>query len=155
MSLARKRYSEAESLAEPAVSHPLLAHTADLRAELEAADLPGLYLAAARLVREALVGESPVAAREERALPAQEGDEAERFFRFVRELVYLFDAEGFLPAAVRLGDPPRLAGERFDPARHVSERQIKAVTRHGYIFERTAAGGGRAPGFRVELVFDL
>lgn len=128
----------------------LLAHTADLRAELAAADLAGLYGEAVALVRETLVGDSPVAALEERRVTPAAEDEAERFFRFVRELVYLFDAEGFLPAAVRLeGDRAVVAGERFDARRHVAERQVKALTRHRFRFERTSAGLG------AELVFDL
>lgn len=140
------------------MSHRLLAHTADLRAELDAADLPGLYAEALALVREALVGESAVESRAERRVPESGGDEAERFFRFVRELVYLYDTEAFLPAAVRFERGPRVAGERFDPRRHASERQIKAVTRHGYRFERprlATASGAVVPLYRAELVFDL
>jgi SHS2 domain-containing protein len=102
------------------------------------------------LVRETLVGGSSVAAREERRFARAGEDEAERFFRFVRELVYLFDAEGFVPAAARLeGGDTVVSGERFDPQRHVFERQIKALTRHRFRFERTPAG------LRAELVFDL
>jgi SHS2 domain-containing protein len=68
----------------------------------------------------------------------------------VRELIYLFDAESLLPAAVRLeGGEAVVTGERFDPARHVPERQVKALTRHRFRFERTSAG------LRAELVFDL
>lgn len=133
--------------------HRLLAHTADLRAELTAADLAGLYVEAAALVRELLVGDSAVEPREERrfALDALDrGGESERFFRFVRELVYLADAEQFLPAraAVEGGDAI-VAGERFDAARHRVERQIKAVTRHQFRCEPTAGG------WRAEIVFDL
>lgn len=132
-----------------------LAHTADLRATLSGVDLPDLYRSAADLVREIVVGSCPVAAAEERRLDvdgADVADEAERFFRFVRELIYLYDCEGFLPATVvGAGEPGdlRVRGETFDARRHVSERQIKAVTRHGYRFER------RPDGYRAELVFDL
>jgi len=132
--------------------HELLPHTADLRAALWAADLPGLYDQAAEQVRQILVGASPVAPREERLVACAGDDDAERFFRFVRELLYLYDTEAFLPARVVAGGsgaPPRVAGERFDAARHVSERQVKAVTRHGYRFRRSPAG------YEAELVFDL
>jgi SHS2 domain-containing protein len=127
----------------------LLAHADDLRAEIEAPDLAALHAEAVALVRETLVGESPVAEREERRLRREGDDEAERFFRFVRELIYLFDAESLLPAAVRLeGGEAAGLGERFDPARHVPERQVKALTRHRFRFERPDR-------VRVELVFDL
>lgn len=128
----------------------LLDHTADLRAEIEAPDLDALHAEAAALVRETLVGDSPVTGRVERRLAREGEDDAERFFRFVRELVYLFDAEGFLPCSARIeGDEVVVAGERFEPARHVCERQVKALTRHRFRFE-SGPGGARA-----ELVFDL
>ena len=129
----------------------LLAHTADLRAELAADGFAGLCREAVALVRELLVGASPVEPRERRRVELDGGDDAERFFRFVRELVYLADAEEFLPASCASADGVvDLTGERFDPARHVVERQIKALTRHRYAFERGADGG-----LRAELVFDL
>ncbi|MCB1009975.1 MAG: archease [Acidobacteria bacterium] len=131
------------------MSRTLLAHTADLRAELSAADERALYAEAVALVRELLVGASPVEEREVVRLAPGGDDDAERFFRFVRELVYLADAESFLPASVRLEDGIRLGGERFDPSRHVVERQIKAVTRHHFEFRSGAEG------VRAELVFDL
>lgn len=130
--------------------HRLLAHTADLRAELVAPDFAALCDEAVLLVRELLVGTSPVAPRQQRCIPLLGDDDAERFFRFVRELLYLADADGFLPAACTLGEREvTVAGEPFDPARHVAERQVKALTRHQYVFE-PAAGG-----LRAELIFDL
>ena len=96
--------------------HRLLAHTADLRAELEAADFDALCAEAVALVREILVGESPVLPRAERFVKLEGTEEGERFFRFVRELVYLADAEGFLPASCACSDGGfRVAGEPFDP----------------------------------------
>ena len=65
----------------------LLAHTADLRAELLAPDRAGLYQAAADLVREVVAGDSPVEGGEERTIELPPAGDAERFFRFVRELV--------------------------------------------------------------------
>jgi SHS2 domain-containing protein len=42
-----------------------------------------------------------------------------------------------------------VAGEPFDPARHGIEHQVKALTRHGFVFRPTAAG------YHVEMVLDL
>jgi SHS2 domain-containing protein len=129
--------------------HNLLVHTADLKAELEAPDLPALYNEAVTLVRETLVGDSPVAGTQERRLACEGADEAEKFFRFVRELLFIYDVDRFLPAAVRCANVALVTGEEFNPARHRAERQIKALTRHQYEFERTAKG------YRAALVFDL
>lgn len=130
------------------MSFRYLPHTGDLRAEVTAPDRAGLYQAAADLVRDVVVGASPVAERESRWLELEGGDEAERFFRFVRELVYWVDTDAFLPARVTLDGSAAVAGERFDPARHASERQLKAVTRHGFRLRRDGP-------WEAELVFDL
>lgn len=136
------------------MSYRYLAHSADLGARLEASSLEGLYAAAVDLVRDAVVGASPVEAVEALDIPLAPTDDAERLFRFVRELVFLYDAEGFLAARVEPrpdadGAGVRLWGERFDAARHHSERQIKALTRHGYRLERGPDG------YRAEVLFDL
>lgn len=131
------------------MTRTLLAHDADLRAELVAVDEEELYAEAVALLRELLVGASPVAEREERRVEIVAADEAERFFRFVRELVYLADAESFLPASVRRGREVHVRGERFDSDRHVAEHQIKAATRHAFRFRRSPGA------IRVQLVFDL
>ncbi|MDX1645295.1 MAG: archease [Thermoanaerobaculia bacterium] len=131
------------------MSFRLLDHTADVRAEVEAPDTEALYQSAVDLVRHLVVGDSPVEERQERQLEIGGDDAEERFFRFVRELVYQVDSERFLPRSVHLGPPLRVEGERFDAERHEAERQLKAVTRHGY---RLESGDD---GLRAELVFDL
>jgi SHS2 domain-containing protein len=164
------------------LSYRYLAHTADLRAALDGTDLASLYQSAADLVHEILVGSSVVASGEERCLAVEGADDGERFFRFVRGLLFLYDSECFLPARVAgaggrggrdaggevaasgdVGGDGEVAaggdvggdgevcvyGEPFDAARHASEHQVKAVTRHGYRFERTPAG------YAAELLFDL
>lgn len=132
------------------MSFRLEGHTADVRAVVEGSDLASLYQSAVDLVRELLVGSSPVEAREGRRLELSGEDDEERFFRFVRELVYLNDTDRFLPQSVRLVGPVVVEGERFDAERHRSERQLKAVTRHAYRLETRPRGG-----YRAELVFDL
>jgi SHS2 domain-containing protein len=132
------------------MSYELLPHTADMRARLRAPDLPALYGAAVDLVRDMLVGDSPVLARDVYAVevPPEVG-EGERLFRFVRELLYLFDVEGFIPARMEDEASLTVTGESFDPERHTVVHQPKAVTRHGYVFRRTAEG------CEVDLVLDL
>ena len=132
------------------MSYHFLPHTADLRAALEASSLDELYASAVALVREIIVDRSSVGTVKQRLIPWDVADPGERFFRFVRELLYLYDAEGFVPGTSRLqGHGVIVGGERFDPERHEPHHQIKALTRHGFVFER------RADGYRAELVFDL
>lgn len=132
------------------MSFTFLPHTADLRAEVTGRDTSDLYQSAADLVRNIVVGDSAVGRETERSVNFASQRESERFFQYVRELVFLVDAEGFLPRHVTMEeDQARLAGEVFDSARHQVERQIKALTRHGYRFERDREH------LRAELVFDL
>lgn len=132
------------------MSYRLLPHTADLRAELDAPTLDELYASAVALVREIMVGRSPVITSRQRLIPWEVDDPGERFFRFVRELIYLYDAEGFVPGNSRLeGLGASVGGERFDPERHECHHQVKALTRHGFVFEC------RPNSYRAELVFDL
>jgi len=133
----------------------ILPHTADLRAVLTAPDWESLAQAAVDFVRSVVAGDSPVVARETRVVAVEgeaavEGvDEGERFFRFVRELFYLFDVDGFLPLSVEGTGPWAVSGEVFDPDRHAWEHHVKALTRHAYVFERGEDG------YRVDLVVDL
>ncbi len=147
------------------MTHQLLEHTADVRALIRARDDHELYQSAVDLVRDLEIAAGQVESSLRRVLPAPEGDEAEDFFRFVRELLFLFDVEGFIPLQVELAGPgqaaavarrsghdpqaPAVLGDTFDPQRHEGNLYLKAVTRHHYRFEH----GPR--GFEVELVFDV
>jgi len=131
-------------------AHEVLPHTADLRAVVRGPDQHGLYQAAVDLLREVVVGQSLVEVSESRLIELPvDTDASERFFAFVRELVYLNDVDGFLPAAVVSLDPATVTGEPFADGRHEVEHHVKALTRHGYRFERTPDG------YEAEMVFDL
>jgi SHS2 domain-containing protein len=139
------------------VSFRYLPHTADLRAELRGRDRAALYQAAVDLVRDIAVGGDDVEPREVREMTLV-GDDSEALYRFVRELVFALDADGFLPARVELAGPPdtvpgavRVGGEAFDRARHHVQHQIKAVTRHAYEYGPLRDGSG----LRAQIVFDL
>jgi SHS2 domain-containing protein len=135
------------------VSFRLLPHTADLRGQVEGPDRRGLYAEAVAMMRSIFVGRSDVAPIEQRPLaagarPEASGDPAERFLAFLKELVFLYDTEGFLPAGLT-PDGAAVTGEIFDARRHESHHQLKAVTRHAYSY---AEEPGRC---RAAVVFDV
>ncbi|MGH7753903.1 MAG: archease [Gemmatimonadales bacterium] len=133
-------------------SFKFLPHTADIQVELTARDAPGLYQAGADAVRELLVADSPVVPGESRTIALAGPDEATRLMSFLRELVYLYDVERFIPVSVTLDagvGTARLAGERLDPVRHRAERELKGVTHHGYTLERSPDG------CRATVIFDV
>lgn len=78
-----------------------------------------------------------------------------RLVDWLREWVYAYDAEGFLPdsARVTIDAAGRVSGvvtgERRDPSRHPGLREIKAVTRH------QAASGPAGAGWIGRVIFDV
>jgi SHS2 domain-containing protein len=146
---ARCGGAELEEARPPPAPFAILPHTADLRVAIRAGTLDDLHVAAGAMVRCLLVGDSPVAEREERQLDDGGDEPAERLFRLVRELLFLYDCDGFVPGRVLPGSPVRVLGEPFDPRRHTPERQLKALTRHGFELCHDAAG------WRAELLFDV
>ncbi len=130
------------------MTYEILDHTADVRARLRASDQEGLYGSAVNLVR-AIVVEGEVRAHHTIRLEVHATDPAERLFRFIRELLYLYDVDGFVPLELVSPDKLEVDGERFDPARHSPRYQPKALTRHDYRYSASDRG------YEVEMVFDL
>lgn len=131
-------------------------HTADLRVHFDAADLETLFRDATDLIRTLVAGESAqVSRRLRRTLSLRADAVDELLFAWLRELLFLFDTERFVPGALDLRAVSRTAleatirGEPFDPRRHAPQPEVKAVTRHGL----TAIQ--RDDGWEAEVVFDL
>lgn len=122
---------------------------------IEAPTVEAAYADATAAVRELLAGEREVAGREERPVAVSGSDPAETLLAFLRELLFHFERDTFLPAEVRLDRADATAveglirGERFDPRRHEAPPEIKAVTRHGLTFEETGDG------WRAAVLFDV
>jgi len=128
------------------VSYRFLPHTGDVAVELVAPDEAGLRAAGIDALRELLVGTSPVREVVERPIAPQGRDAGEQLVRFLEEALYLYDAEGFVPAR---GSAAGVLGEPFDPARHTPAGEVKAVTYHQAAVRRDAAG------LHVTVVFDV
>ncbi len=122
-------------------------HTGDAAVELEASDEPGLRAAGVAALRELLLGDSPVASESERLISPSGRDSAERLIHFLREVLYLYDAEHFVPAEA---SPGGVRGEPFQAGRHRAIREVKAVTYHGVEVRRSDDGT-----LRARVVFDL
>lgn len=137
------------------MTYRFLPHTADLKVEIQAADLPRLFEDACDLVRELLAGESKVRTGIEHRLELVGKDTGDLLFRYLREALYLFATERFIPAHLSVQHVSRtsltgaLQGENFDPARHETQPEVKAVTRHELSATRTGDG------WRALIVFDV
>jgi len=81
--------------------------------------------------------------REERTVRADAADATGLVVGFLGELVLLHAEDGFVARRIRArarGDGPTSVdatceGERFDPARHTSRMEVKAVTLHALRFD--------------------
>jgi SHS2 domain-containing protein len=137
------------------VAYRFLPHTADLIVELEAPTLEGLFVEATSVSRSLLAGDTPVAGVEQRQISLSAPSAEELILRFVREIFTEFQLDTFVPAALEqlsiteTGASVLLSGERFDPARHEPQPEVKAVTRHQLVVEETANG------WRAVMVLDL
>ena len=134
-------------------------HTADIRVSIEAPTFRGLLEDLVQVLRELVAGDGPVELRTGRVIAVEAPDPPELLLALSREVLDAFQLDGFVPARLEidtLAQPPsppslrgRVAGEAFDPARHETQPEIKAVTRHGLVAEATPGG------WRAELLFDV
>jgi SHS2 domain-containing protein len=138
-----------------------LDHTADVAVEVWGADEGELFREAGRALTAIYVDAEGGAAVErsvERDLRLEADDGESLLIGFLNELIYLFDTEKFLCASasvaeVTTGSPARLrarlAGETFDPRRHLFLTEVKAATFHGVEIRE------REDGVCATVVFDL
>ena len=134
-------------------------HTADIRVSIEAGTLRALLEDLVQVLRELVAGDRPVQARGGRLIAIQAPDPPELLLALSREVLDAFQLDGFVPARLEidvLAQPPdapslkgRVMGEPFDPGRHETQPEIKAVTRHGLVAEPVQGG------WRAELLFDV
>lgn len=135
--------------------YEILEHTADVGVRARGASQAELFENAAAGMLEIAYETAGVAEREQKRVAVQAGDREALLIRFLEELVWLVDGEGWLPrrvAAEEIGDAGLCAlafGEPRDPARHNIRMIIKAVTYH-QLAVREAGGGWEA-----EVYFDI
>jgi SHS2 domain-containing protein len=80
---------------------------------------------------------------EERTVSARAPDSTALVVAFLNELLLLSETDGFIGRTIEArprGNPPTavsatVRGERFDPGRHPSGTEVKAVTLHGLRFD--------------------
>lgn len=135
--------------------YELFEHTADLGLRAAAPDLDGLFAEMAKALLAAMV-ENPEAVRPEAAATVEiaGADREYLLFDWLKELLYRFDAEhtvyGRFEVSVRPdGLVATVHGEPVDPARHLLNHEVKAITYHGLTVEQAADG------WRAEVIVDI
>jgi SHS2 domain-containing protein len=130
------------------------AHTADVGLSAWGPTLAEAFAEAIRGTVAVTYELSAIKPRVERVIQANADDAARRLVDLLDDVLYLADAEGFVPARAEVELKQgraiaHLTGETFDPARHRrAGPQVKAITYHGIIVEP-------GPPARVRLILDI
>lgn len=132
-------------------------HTADVGFELEAPDLPSAFERAAAAMFDMMSDLDGVESgwRRDVRVVGRHGDRENLLIRWLTELLFLHESEQVLLSAFdvrRVGADAleaEVAGERYDPERHVLKAEIKAPTYHDLKIEETSSG------WRVRVIFDI
>ena len=133
----------------------LFEHTADVGLRVWGPTLRDIFEQAAIGFISVLGDPATVRVRQRHRLTAEGEEPEELLVAWLEEILYCFDAEGFMPGAVAAGSLADgrvcgvLSGEPFDAGRHEVRNAVKAVTYHDLRIVRTADG------YEVRIIFDV
>jgi SHS2 domain-containing protein len=126
-------------------SFQLLEHTADIGIAAAGESLAVLFQQAALGLRQLITSET-ICPLLEKQLHVTASDREELLVNWLGELLYLFEAQLFLPAQIAFDAVSEtslcatLKGEIVDPAAKPVEREVKAITYHQIKVEQGADG---------------
>jgi SHS2 domain-containing protein len=130
-----------------------LNHTADLAIVAEAKTPEDLFTTFARAMFENMI-EGRVEARFEKMITIGASDCGELLLDWLKELLFLFEVEGFIPVEYNLEITDnhltaKVIGDRFDSDRHTASLEIKIPTYHQFQLEKGPDG------YRGQIIFDV
>lgn len=142
------------------MGYRVLDHTADTGIEVRAATPEELFAEAAVAFADTVTEVGRLAPRVKRRLAVRGDDLPDLMVEWLSELLYRYEVEGLLFAAVREvelrreGDAgwaltARVVGEPHDPARHPLKTLVKAVTYHALEV------GPEGEGWTARVIFDI
>lgn len=135
--------------------HEVFEHTADLGLRVRSADLNTLFAESAQALFETIVPDLASVRPDQKIEIVLTGDDrAYLLFDWLKELLYHFDAKHLLFGRFEAhvsdnGLTGAAWGEPLDPARHVLEHEVKAITYHGLRVEQTTDG------WMAEVIIDI
>ena len=136
----------------------LFDHTADLGLRVRASTLEDLLADAARgLLAMHVANPEAVRPVQTRVIELAADDPSYLLFDWLSELLYLFESDKFLVGEcdIAISRSPwtlraTCRGEPMDPARHVMDHEVKAITYHGLRVLQSADGSWQA-----EVIVDI
>ena len=133
----------------------MLEHTADIGFEAFGATRRDVFANAARALTHLMVDLGTIAPREGKPLRAEASDMPSLLVNWLSEILYLFDAEGWLfrdfafDALTEQSLTAMGRGENFDRRKHQVKLLVKAVTYHQLDLRETAEG------WRAQVYVDI
>lgn len=136
--------------------YKLIDHTADLGIEVAGRTKRELFTKAALSLMDIVVERKETGAGvKEKALTVEGSDPADLLINFLREILYLFNAEAAIIGTCEITKcgnktlDARLWLEPYNKKKHVMKTEIKAVTYHGLAVEKTEKG------WKARIIFDV
>jgi SHS2 domain-containing protein len=114
----------------------ILEHPADMGIEACGPDLKSAFEQAALGLISIIVDPASVDAREQKAVILQGTDSENLLVKWLSEILYLYDAEGFVTSAITIMNLAAteleavLSGETVDGNKHRLKMDVKAITYH-------------------------
>ena len=136
-------------------SYEYFDHTADMGMRVEAKDLAELFSDSAIGMFNLMVSVDQFKAEDALDVLLKGENVEELLWNWLRELHYLFSTQKLVFKEFEFKELTEKMvwatcwGGYFDPEKHSSEREVKAVTHHGF---KVIKDGGR---WKAEVIFDL
>ena len=130
-------------------------HTADMGLRVYARDLPELFKESALGMFSLIAPLEQFKSQDALDVLLQAENLEELLWKWLRELHYLFSTQKLIFVSFDFSELSEKIvwatcwGQYFDPQKHQSDREIKAVTHHGFKVEKE---GNR---WKAEVIFDI
>ncbi len=130
-------------------------HTADMGMRAEGKDLAELFTSSALGMFNLIVPLAQFKAPDALDVLLEADNVEELLWKWLRELHYLFSTQKMVFKEFEFKELNEktvwatCGGECFDPEKHQSEREVKAVTHHNFSVEKDEKG------WKAEMIFDI
>ena len=130
-------------------------HTADMGMRVSAPDLPTLFSQAALGMFNLITPLNQFEPSEAAEVLLEAPNVEELFWKWLRELHYFFSTQHLVMVKFEFREFSEKMvwatcwGQFFDPEKHTSEREVKAVTHHGFKIQKNEKG------WEAEVIFDI
>jgi len=136
-------------------SFSVIEHTADTGISIEAGDLADLFKTSAEGMFSLITDVEDISISSDFNLKLQEDSLEDLFAGWLKELLFKFDTQRFLPVEYNFHElksnflKATIRGGKFDLNEHAINMEIKAVTYHELKVQKTDSG------WRAHVIFDI